>query len=102
MLGDARSESLVTNFAAQWLYLRNIETFRPDMRLYPDFDDNLRIALRKETEMLFHHVLREDRRDRSTTMPRQYLKARHCGSIVCGLLSESCVAVEFSEILVGR
>ncbi len=61
MLGDARAEALVTNFAAQWLYLRNLDSFRPDMRVYPDFDDNLRIALRKETEMLFQHVLREDR-----------------------------------------
>ncbi len=60
MLGDVRAGSLVTNFAAQWLYLRNLETFRPDMRLYPDFDDNLRMALRKETELLFQHVLRED------------------------------------------
>jgi Protein of unknown function (DUF1592)/Protein of unknown function (DUF1588)/Protein of unknown function (DUF1585)/Protein of unknown function (DUF1595) len=61
MLGDARAQSLVDNFAAQWLYLRNLDTFRPDMRLYPDFDDNLRMAMRKETELLFQHVLREDR-----------------------------------------
>ncbi len=61
MLSDVRAEALVTNFAAQWLYLRNLDSFRPDMRIYPDFDDNLRIALRKETEMLFQHVLREDR-----------------------------------------
>lgn len=61
MLHDPRSESLVTNFAAQWLYLRNLDSFRPDMRLFPDFDDNLRHALRRETELLFESVLREDR-----------------------------------------
>lgn len=61
MLKDERSESLVSNFAAQWLYLRNLESFRPDRRLFPDFDDNLRRALRRETELLFESVLREDR-----------------------------------------
>ncbi len=60
MLTDARSESLVSNFAAQWLYLRNLDNFRPDMRRFPDFDDNLRHALRRETELLFEHVLRQD------------------------------------------
>lgn len=61
MLSDDRSQSLVSNFAAQWLYLRNLDSFHPDMRLFPDFDDNLRLALRRETELLFEHVLREDR-----------------------------------------
>ncbi|MGB4707057.1 MAG: DUF1592 domain-containing protein [Fuerstiella sp.] len=61
MLKDDRSQSLVTNFAAQWLYLRNLDSFRPDMRLYPNFDDNLRQALRTETEMLFEYVMKEDR-----------------------------------------
>jgi hypothetical protein len=60
MLADQRSSSLVTNFADQWLYLRNLETVTPDMRLYPDFDDNLRQALRRETELLFESVQRED------------------------------------------
>lgn len=61
MLADARSEALVTNFAAQWLYLRNLESARPDPRLFPDFDDNLRQALRRETELFFESVLRADR-----------------------------------------
>ena len=61
MLADERAESLVTNFAAQWLYLRNLESIRPDMRRFPDFDENLRRALRKETELFFGSVLREDR-----------------------------------------
>ena len=58
MLKDQRSRSLVNNFAAQWLYLRNLDSFQPDRRLFPDFDDNLRIALRRETELLFESVLR--------------------------------------------
>src|SRR4030095_16350419 len=41
MLSDSRSRSLVTNFAGQWLYLRNLESITPDLRLFPDFDDNL-------------------------------------------------------------
>jgi hypothetical protein len=61
MLADPRSQSLVSNFAGQWLYLRNLDSVTPDGRLFPDFDDNLRQALRRETELLFEEVLREDR-----------------------------------------
>ena len=61
MLADPRSQSLVTNFAEQWLYLRNLESITPDMRLFPDFDDNLRQAFRQETELFFESILREDR-----------------------------------------
>jgi hypothetical protein len=61
MLADSRSRSLVSNFAEQWLYLRNLESITPDLRLFPDFDDNLRQAFRQETELFFESVLREDR-----------------------------------------
>lgn len=61
MLEDDRSRSLVENFADQWLHLRNLESATPDQRLFPDFDDNLRQAMRKETELLLESVLREDR-----------------------------------------
>ena len=61
MLADLRAESLVNNFADQWLYLRNLESAFPDMRLFPDFDDNLRQAMRRETELFFASILREDR-----------------------------------------
>lgn len=61
MLADPRSRSLVSNFAGQWLHLRNLEAAVPDMRLFPDFDDNLRQAMRQETELCFESVLREDR-----------------------------------------
>ena len=53
MLADPRSEALVNSFADQWLYLRNLATTIPDARLFPDFDDNLRQALRRETQLLF-------------------------------------------------
>ena len=60
MLADPRSRSLANNFADQWLYLRNLESFTPDLRLFPDFDDNLRQAFRQETELFFESVMRED------------------------------------------
>ncbi len=61
MLSDPRAKTLVTNFADQWLYLRNLETITPDGRLFPDFDDNLRQAFRRETEWHFERMMREDR-----------------------------------------
>lgn len=60
LLADERSQSLVNNFAGQWLYLRNLEAVTPDMRLFPDFDDNLRQAFRQETELFVESILRED------------------------------------------
>ncbi len=61
MLADPRSESMVNNFAEQWLYLRNLSSANPDARMFPDFDDNLRQAFRRETEMFFESIMREDR-----------------------------------------
>jgi hypothetical protein len=61
LLADDRSRTLATNFAAQWLHLRNLDSIIPDLRLFPDFDDNLRQAFRQETELLFESVVREDR-----------------------------------------
>jgi hypothetical protein len=61
LLADDRARNLVANFAAQWLYLRNLESITPELRLFPDFDDNLRKAFRQETELFFDSVLREDR-----------------------------------------
>jgi hypothetical protein len=60
MLADGRSRTLATNFAAQWLHLRNLESITPDLRLFPDFDDNLRKAFRQETERFVETVFRED------------------------------------------
>jgi len=61
MLADSRSSALVTNFAEQWLYLRNLDSTHPDMRAFAGFDDNLRQAFRQETELFFESILREDR-----------------------------------------
>jgi mono/diheme cytochrome c family protein len=61
MLADPRSEALVRNFAGQWLFLRNLQSHRPDGQEFPNFDDNLRDAFRRETELLFESVIREDR-----------------------------------------
>ena len=62
MIADRRADALVRNFAGQWLQLRNLEAkVRPDILAFPDFDDNIREAFRRETELLFAHILREDR-----------------------------------------
>jgi hypothetical protein len=61
LLRDERSRALVDNFAAQWLQLRNLQRVTPDNDLFPEFDDNLRQAFRREVELLFGAIMREDR-----------------------------------------
>jgi Protein of unknown function (DUF1588)/Protein of unknown function (DUF1592)/Protein of unknown function (DUF1585)/Protein of unknown function (DUF1587)/Protein of unknown function (DUF1595)/Planctomycete cytochrome C len=61
MLRDPRAKALVTNFADQWLYLRNLESITPDARMFPDFDHNLRESLRMETSLLFTDMIENDR-----------------------------------------
>ena len=61
MLADPRAGTLTTNFASQWLHLRNLDAVTPDARAFPDFDDNLRQGFRTETELLFGSVVDEDR-----------------------------------------
>lgn len=61
LLSDSRAASLAENFADQWLYLRNLQAAAPDARLFPDVDQNLKDAMRRETELLFLDVLRDDR-----------------------------------------
>jgi hypothetical protein len=61
MLVDGKSQALVTNFAGQWLYLRNLKSTAPDQHEFPDFDDNLRLAFQRETELFVDSVIREDR-----------------------------------------
>jgi len=61
MLADPRSQAIVDNFAGQWLYLRNLRNQVPNSLEFPDFDDNLRVALQRETELFFQSILREDR-----------------------------------------
>ena len=61
MLLDARGQALVDNFAGQWLYLRNLDHIVPEPKVFRNFDNNLRQALRRETELLFETIIREDR-----------------------------------------
>ena len=62
MLADPRADALVSNFTGQWLQLRNLESrVTPDLLLFPDFDDNMRKGFRKETELFFASILRENR-----------------------------------------
>jgi hypothetical protein len=58
MLADSRSESMVTNFAAQWLFLRDVAVKDPDIFLFPDHDVSLRAALERETELFVDSVFR--------------------------------------------
>ena len=61
MLADPRAIALVHNFAGQWLYLRNMQLVMPDPETFPEFDDNLREAFARETELFLIRQLREDR-----------------------------------------
>jgi hypothetical protein len=61
MLADPRAEALATRFAAQWLRLQDIDKVKPDPNFYPNFDDNLAGMMRKETELFFANLVREDR-----------------------------------------
>src|SRR4029453_867658 len=61
MLKDPKAESLAVNFAGQWLNLRGLDATAPLPLIYPDFDDPLRQAMRREVELLFDTIVREDR-----------------------------------------
>jgi uncharacterized protein DUF1592/uncharacterized protein DUF1588/uncharacterized protein DUF1587/uncharacterized protein DUF1585/uncharacterized protein DUF1595 len=61
MLADRRADAFVTNFAGQWLFLRNLQAVIPVQNVFPDFDDTLRQAFRRETELFFDSIVREDR-----------------------------------------
>jgi mono/diheme cytochrome c family protein len=61
MLADPRSQALVKNFSGQWLFLRNVARITPDTTTYPYFDENLRYALARETELLIESQVRDDR-----------------------------------------
>jgi hypothetical protein len=61
MLRDPKARALVDNFAGQWLYLRNLDGFVPNSVGFPNFDDNLRQALKTETELFFESIVAEDR-----------------------------------------
>lgn len=83
MLADPRAAALSEHFAEQWLHLRNLDAVAPDLRRFPDFDDNLRQAFREESRHLFQAVLQEDRSVRDLLRPgHAFLNerlARHYG-----------------------
>ena len=57
MLKDAKAQSFVENFAGQWLELRNLDVYQPDKKLFPTFTPALRSDMRRETELLFSHIM---------------------------------------------
>lgn len=61
MLADARADALGTRFAYQWFRLQDVDKVRPDPNFYPNFDENLAAAMRRETELFFNNLVREDR-----------------------------------------
>jgi len=61
MIADPRSDALMTGFTGQWLQLRNLDKVTPDLLMFPDFDDNVRQAFRRETELFFTSIVRENR-----------------------------------------
>jgi mono/diheme cytochrome c family protein len=90
MLADPKAEALIENFPGQWLALRNLEGVVPDPAAFPDFDNNLREALARETQLLFATIVREDRSvldvlDADYTFVNERL-ARHYG--IAGVYGE--------------
>jgi len=61
MMADPKADAFIDNFAGQWLYLRNLPTAGPVATIFPDFDEGLRQSLRRETELFFASIVREDR-----------------------------------------
>ena len=61
MLADPRADALGTRFAAQWFRLQDMDKVRPDPNFFPDYDENLARAMRRETELFFAHLVRENR-----------------------------------------
>jgi hypothetical protein len=61
MIADPRADALLQNFAGQWLHVRNLQNAAPNTDEFPDFDNDLRDGLRREVELFFGAVLREDR-----------------------------------------
>ena len=60
MLRDERADALIDSFTGQWLYLRNLRAVTPDPDTFPQFDDELRVSLQRETELFIEQILRDD------------------------------------------
>jgi mono/diheme cytochrome c family protein len=99
MLADPRASALVDNFASQWLFLRNVDAASPDPRVFPDFDEALRRAMRRETELFVHDVLANDRSVRELlTADYTFLNerlARHYG--VAGVYGDQFRRVSIAD-----
>ena len=100
MISDERAEALMTGFTGQWLQLRNLDKVTPDLLMFPDFDDNLRQAFRRETELLFASVVRENRStlsllDADYTFVNERL-ARHYG--IKGVYGSRFRRVEVADV----
>jgi hypothetical protein len=61
MLLDPKSHALVENFGGQWLQVRRLESVKPDRKRFPEFDEYLRLSMKRETELFFESIVREDR-----------------------------------------
>jgi len=61
MLRDPKADAFIKNFSGQWLQTRNLDTIEPDPELFPEFDDGLRKAMQRESELFFESIVREDR-----------------------------------------
>jgi hypothetical protein len=100
LLRDPRSQSLVTNFAFQWLSVRDIDVIDPDPKLYPNFDTDLRHAFQREMELFADSILRDERRSvvelltASHTFVNERL-ARHYG--ITGVLGDRFRRVELDD-----
>jgi hypothetical protein len=104
MLADNRADALVRNFAGQWLHVRNVPGSRPSPELFFDFDDNLRQAFQRETELFFGSILREDRSvleflDANFTFVNERL-ARHYG--ISGVYGDEFRRIELAPDSVRR
>ncbi|MBI2947295.1 MAG: DUF1592 domain-containing protein [Verrucomicrobia bacterium] len=99
MLNDPKAKALVESFASQWLTIRNLDTTTPDVELFPEFDPALRTAMRKETELFFEAIMKEDRSireflDADFTFLNERL-ARHYG--ISGIKGEAFQRVSLDK-----
>jgi hypothetical protein len=100
LLADPRSKSLVTNFAFQWLSVRDIDVVEPDPKLYPNFDTDLRVAFEREMELFVDSILRDESRSvvDLLTAPHTFVNerlARHYG--IHGVLGDRFRRVELAD-----
>lgn len=100
MIRDPKARALTENFAGQWLQLRNLDKAQPDPERFPEFDEDLRRAMRRETELFFEEVLRQDRSildfiDGRYTYLNERL-ARHYG--IAGVRGEDFRRVELDGV----